>query len=208
MSDPSKSGAFWDDRYAADDGFVFGSAPARPLERIRDRLPENGRAMSIADGEGRNSVWLAEQGFDVTAFDASSVGLDKARKLAGDRGVSVAYHLSDIEAWDWDAAPYDLVVGIFFQFLPPDARARVFAGLNRAIAPGGTLYLLGYTPEQTTRGTGGHPDPRHMYTEDLLGNAFAGLEILSLRRWDEDLDEGRGHKGSSALIELLARRPA
>lgn len=202
MTDP-----FWDTRYGAEKDYVFGTAPARPLERIRDRLPVSGTALALADGEGRNSVWLAEQGFDVTAFDASTVGLDKARALANARAVTVDYRHSDILAWDWSRT-YDLVAGIFFQFLPPQDRATVLAGIARAVAPGGTLYILGYTPEQTTRGTGGHPDPRHMYTEDLLAQAFAGFEILTLRRWDEDLHEGRGHKGSSALIELLARKPA
>lgn len=199
---------FWDTRYGASDDYVFGILPARPLVAIRGLLPEGRRALAIADGEGRNSVWLAEQGFQVTAFDASLVGLDKARALASKRGVTVDYRRSDIATWDWDARPYDLVVGVFFQFLPPDDRARVFAGINRAVAPGGTLYMLGYTPEQIARGTGGPPDPRHMYTEDLLRDAFAGLDIRRLRSWDEDLDEGHGHKGPSALIELLARRPA
>jgi len=206
MSIPDRPDGFWDTRYGGTDDYVFGTAPAAPLQRIRDHLPASGRALAIADGEGRNSVWLAEQGFDVTAFDASPVGLAKARGLAEQRGVTIDFHAAEIGAWDWDAPGYDLVAGIFFQFLSPIARAETFAGLKRALAPGGTLYILGYRPEQVGRGTGGPPDVENMYTEDLLREAFGVLDILRLESWDEDLDEGTGHKGSSALIELLARK--
>ncbi len=206
MSIPNRPDGFWDNRYGATTDFIFGTAPARPLERIRDHLPASGRALAIADGEGRNSVWLAEQGFDVTAFDAAPAGLAKARSLAAQRGVTVDFNQAEIGAWDWDAQPYDLVAGIYFQFLSPKARTQTFDALKRAVAPGGMLYILGYRPEQVGRGTGGPPNVENMYTEDLLREAFSDLDILRLESWDEDLDEGSGHKGSSALIDLLARR--
>lgn len=198
---------FWDQRYDTPD-YLFGTEPAAPLKAIRARLPKGGRALCVADGEGRNSVWLARQGFTVTAFDYAPNALAKARRLAEKQGVAVDLHQGDILAWDWDAPGYDLVAAIFIQFTPPPERARVFAGLIRALAPGGTLYLLGYTPEQVGRGTGGPPDPANMYTETLLNDAFAALDIALLRRFEADLDEGAGHSGPSALIEMLARKPA
>mgnify|MGYP001804179440 CR=1 FL=1 len=196
---------FWNGRYS-DASYLFGTAPAAPLASIIDQLPKTGRALSLADGEGRNSVFLAKHGLSVTAFDFAENALVKARQLAKDVGADVSFHQADITAWDWSAAPYDLVAGIFFQFLPPDLRAQVFDGILDAIAPGGTLYILGYRPEQIGRGTGGPPYVENTYTEDLLRDAFGTLDIQRLRSWDEDLSEGRGHNGASALIELLATK--
>lgn len=196
----------WDDRYQGEE-YLFGTAAAVPLQALRDRLPDAGSALAVADGEGRNSVWLARQGFDVTAFDYSTVAIEKARALARQAGVSVDFRQSDIEGWDWGAAGYDLVAAIFIQFAPPDMRSRIFDGLIRATAPGGTLYILGYRPEQVGRGTGGPPHVSHMYTGEILRDAFGALDIEILRGWEEDVDEGPGHRGPSALIEMLARKP-
>jgi hypothetical protein len=197
---------FWNGRYEGD-GYLFGVEPAAPLAAIADNLPKAGRALCLADGEGRNSVFLAKQGLRVTAFDFAENALVKARKLAADAKADVIFHQADITQWDWTAPGYDLVAGVFFQFLPPDMRAHVFHGIIQSLNPGGTLYILGYRPEQIGRGTGGPPYPENTYTEDLLAEAFEALDIRTLRGWDEDLNEGRGHNGPSALIELLATKP-
>ena len=197
----------WDNRYANAD-LLFGAEPATPLKAIRPKLPSGGRALCVADGEGRNSVWLAQEGFDVTAFDFSDIAVDKARDMARAAGVTVDYNVANVEDWDWDAKPYDLVAAVFVQFVRAGAQARLFSGLIRAVAPGGTLYLLGYQPEQVGRGTGGPPDVDHMYTEQLLRQAFDTLEIVHISDWEEDLSEGEAYKGPSALIEMLARKPA
>lgn len=196
---------FWNGRYEGDD-YLFGIDPAKPLAAIADLLPDSGHALCLADGEGRNSVFLAKRGLRVTAFDFAENALVKARRLAAEADADVRFHQADITKWDWDAQQYDLVAGIFFQFLPPDLRAPVFEGILHALAPGGTLYILGYRPEQIGRGTGGPPYPENTYTEALLRDAFGALTIERLRSWDEDLTEGRGHNGPSALIELLARK--
>lgn len=198
--------AFWNGRYEGD-GYLFGTDPAAPLEAIATKLPTTGDALCLADGEGRNSVWLAKRGLQVTAFDFAENALEKARKLAAKAHADVTFHQGDITNWDWDARTYDLVAGVFFQFLPPPERALVFDGICRAIAPGGTLYILGYRPEQIGRGTGGPPYPENTYTEALLRDDFGALDIEVLRSWDEDLSEGHGHSGPSALIELLATKP-
>lgn len=196
----------WNARFSAEH-YIFGTAPNAFLAAQAPRLRPGMSVLCVADGEGRNSVWLARQGLKVTAFDYSPVGLAKARTLAADAGVQVDYHLADIRTWNWDAAQYDVVAAIFFQFLTPAERPAVFDGLKRALKPGGLLILQGYRPEQIPYGTGGPKQPDQMYTEPLLRQHFGDLDILHLASHDDEVDEGPGHRGMSALIDLVARRP-
>lgn len=195
----------WDERYS-EPGFLFGTAPARFLVEQADYLQRGLTALAVADGEGRNSVYMAEQGLRVTAMDASEVGLDKARGLAAARSAPVRFVQADLRQWDWAPEAFDLVVAIFIQFADQDFRAAIFAGLKRTLKPGGILLLHGYTPEQVALGTGGPSDPDNMYTTDLLTKAFGDMEILRLAAYEREVDEGRGHKGRSALIDLVARK--
>ncbi len=199
--------AHWNARFAGED-YHFGTAPNVFLAFQESLLRPGSSALCVADGEGRNSVWLARHGLRVTAFDISPVGVEKARRLAREAGVEVDYRVADINRWDWDAAAYDLVVVIFIQFLAPAERTRVFEGIARAVAPGGYLVMQGYQPRQVEYGTGGPPIPENMYTEALLRDAFRDLEILHLAEHDDVLDEGPRHRGMSALIDLVARKPA
>lgn len=197
----------WDARFAGP-GYAFGTEPADFLRREAGRLAPATSALLLADGEGRNSVFLAERGVIVTAMDASVRGVEKARALAESRGVTLALHHADILDWNWDGRPYDAVVGIFMQFLDPVARAQVFEGIARAVAPGGLLLLHGYAPRQIGYGTGGPPVVENLYTLDLLREAFAGWEEIVGRDYDGDLAEGSSHVGRSALIDFIARKPA
>lgn len=197
----------WDERYAIDD-YLFGTEPAEFLRAHADGLEPGQRALVIADGEGRNSVFLAERGLEVTAMDGSSVAVEKARRLAADRGVEVDLHVADLLRWPWDPGAFDVVVGIFFQFLEPDDRADVFAGMQRTLRPGGRVLLHGYRPEQVAYGTGGGPRPELKYTEELLREAFADLTIERLVGYDTTIEEGSGHVGMSALIDLIATKPS
>lgn len=196
----------WDDRYATD-AFVFGTEPAAFLKAQADHLHPGEKALLIADGEGRNSVFLAEKGLTVTAMDGSTVGVAKAKRLAAERRVSVDFHVADIMSWDWTPEAYDLVVGIFIQFLTPADRPTVFEGMKRTLRHGGRLMLHGYRPEQVDYGTGGPSQREHMYTEDLLREAFSDLSIEILSAYDADIQEGSGHSGRSALIDLVATKP-
>ncbi len=197
----------WDERFAAA-GYLFGTAPNAFLAAQAPLLRPGASALSIADGEGRNSVWLARQGRVVTAFDISPVGVEKAKRLAREAGVGVDYRVADVNAWDWDERAYDVVVAVFIQFASPEERARIFAGMRRALAPGGLVILQGYTPRQLAYGTGGPRAAENLYTAALLAEAFAGLEILHLAEHDDVIREGTGHDGMSALVDLVARRPA
>lgn len=195
----------WNTRFAAP-GYLFGTAPNRFLKSQQHRLRGGQRALSIADGEGRNGVWLARQGLDVTAIDFSPVALAKSRALADEAGVRLTLIEADIAAWKWPAAAFDVVVAIFFQFAGPELRAAIFRGIQDSLAPGGIVILQGYRPEQLAYGTGGPPHAENMYTADLLRAAFADLEILHLVEHDSELAEGGGHVGMSALVDMVARK--
>jgi SAM-dependent methyltransferase len=205
MSDPEL--ARWNQRFAAPD-FVFGTAPNKFLAAQAPRLARGMSALCVADGEGRNSVWLAKQGLGVTAFDFSPVGLEKAKAFARKSGVRIDYRLATVGDWNWDERQYDVIAAIFIQFSPPAERARVFAGMIRALKPGGLVLLQGYTPAQLKYGTGGPKQVENLYTEQLLRDSFPGFEILHLGSREEELDEGTRHKGMSAVVDLVARKPA
>ena len=208
MSHPDAE-AFWSGRYRdAGDDYLFGTAPNRFLLKQRRRLTPGMKALSVADGEGRNSVWLAEEGLDVTATEISSVGLHKAQRLARERHVHVDFVLADVLTWEWPAQEFDVVVAIFIQFLAPAERSRVFALMQQSLKPGGLLLLHGYTPEQVQLKTGGPSSAENLYTEDLLISSFAGMEIIELRAYADTIEEGHGHRGHSALVDLVVRRPA
>jgi SAM-dependent methyltransferase len=194
----------WNERYGAPD-YIFGTAPNAFLASNASRLKRGQRALCIADGEGRNSVWLAEQGLEVTAFDFSPIGVDKARKLAASRGVKVRYEVSSVYDWSWPAAAFDVVAAIFVQFADPPMRSFMFERMARALRPGGLVLVEGYTPKQLEFGTGGPKQVDQLYTEDLLRAAFAGMEIVELRQYEAELDEGSRHQGPSAVIDLVAR---
>jgi cyclopropane fatty-acyl-phospholipid synthase-like methyltransferase len=200
---------FWSQRYrSAGEDYLFGVAPCRFLQLHRGVLNAGTTALSVADGEGRNSVWLAEQGLAVTALEISPVALERARRLARGRGVEVSFIQADMLTMDWPSATYDFVVGIFIQFVGPQEREIQFARLKQAVQPGGLLLLHGYTPKQLEYKTGGPSAVENLYTEDLLRQAFADFRIEVLQAYEADIDEGNGHRGRSALIDLIARRPA
>lgn len=193
----------WDLRYGAP-GYLFGVGPSRFLRDNVGVVAPRSRVLCVADGDGRHSVWLAARGHAVVAFDSSTVALDKAAARAREAGVTVERHPCGIEDWDW-TRQFDAVVAILVQFAPPDLRARFFADMARALAPGGVLLLHGYTPKQVGYGTGGPPDPDWMYTAPMLEEAFAALTILRLAEYESAGEAGHGR---SARIDLIARKPA
>jgi cyclopropane fatty-acyl-phospholipid synthase-like methyltransferase len=196
----------WNRRFDAE-GYLFGTSPNRFLASQARRLKPGMRALSLADGEGRNGVWLAERGLKVRSVDFSPVALAKAQQLAAQRGVAIETEEVDLGQWTFPKAAYDLVVGIFFQFAGPAVRARIFHGIEQALAPGGLLLLHGYTPKQLEYRTGGPSEIDQLYTEALLRTSFAKLEILELNEYEAAVAEGSGHVGMSALIDLVARKP-
>ncbi len=196
----------WEDRYSATDDYLFGTAPAQFLVENPGWIGPGDEVLMVADGEGRNSAWAAGRGARVTAFDGAPTAVARARDLARARGVTVEHHLSDWADWDWSRG-FARVVAIFVQFMGPEARPGQFADLRRATRPGGVLMLHGYTPEQVALGTGGPPCADNMYSVEMLRQAFGDWEIQRLAAYERDVQEGRGHSGRSALIDLIVRRP-
>lgn len=203
FSDPA---ATWNQRFSAQ-GYIFGQEPNEYLREHAGLLRPGDRVLCVADGEGRNSVWLARQGMQVDAFDIAEVGVTKAGKLAAEANVRVNYSVSDCDQWPWPADAYDAVVAIFVQFADPAMRERLFANMVRALKPGGHLILQGYTPRQLEYKTGGPPILSHLYTAQLLRDAFSAVDIVELREYEAVLTEGSQHHGQSALIGMVARKP-
>ncbi|MGM0742042.1 MAG: SAM-dependent methyltransferase [Pseudomonadota bacterium] len=195
----------WEERFSTPE-YVFGRDPAAFLLDHADLLTPGASALSVADGEGRNSVFMAQRGMHVTALEFSPSAIAKARALAAEKGQRVDFQEVDVLDHDWPGQ-YDLVAGIFIQFVGPAERPGLFAGMKRSVAPGGLMLLHGYTPKQVEYGTGGPPNPENMYTGDLLRDSFAGWEIVLCESYERDIREGSGHAGRSALIDFVARRP-
>jgi SAM-dependent methyltransferase len=196
----------WNHRFA-EEGHLFGAEPNAWLREQARRWSPGLRVLSVADGDGRNSVWMASQGLVVDAFDFSEVGVAKARKLAQVRGVSVNFSVSDVDSYIWPQASLDGVAAIFIQFANPVVRARLFANMVSSLKPGGLLVLEGYSLQQLQYKTGGPSEPAHLYSESLLRDSFEALDILELRAYETELAEGTAHHGRSALISMVARLP-
>jgi SAM-dependent methyltransferase len=197
----------WNERYSGED-YLFGTEPAAFLVAQAHHLPPGARVLSVADGEGRNSVWLAGQGHRVVAFEPAANAREKARRLAEARGVAVEHHAAGVEEWGWAPEAFDAVAAIFIQFAGPEGRRAIFEGIARTLAPGGVLLLHGYAPRQIGYGTGGPPHVENLYTLDLLHASFPGWDVLHEADYDAEIDEGRAHSGRSALIDFVARKPA
>jgi cyclopropane fatty-acyl-phospholipid synthase-like methyltransferase len=197
--------SIWDERYSGDTYF-YGTEPNAFLVSQQARLKPGMKCLSVADGEGRNGVWLAEQGLDVLSVDASPVAQAKAQRLAQQRGVKMRFAQVDMLTWDGAGETFDVVVAIFIQFVGPAQSAQQFANLKRFLKPGGLLLLQGYTPRQLDYKTGGPSQVENLYTEAMLREAFADMDILHLSEHDDIIHEGDGHKGMSALIDLVVRK--
>ncbi len=157
-------------------------------------------------GEGRNAAHLAQLGHAVTAVDASSAGIAKTERLCAERGVAIECVHADLADFDLGEARWSGIVSIFAH-LPPPLRQRVHAAIPAALRPGGILLLEAYTPRQLQHGTGGPPVAELMMSEAVLRNELAGLEILHLQELEREVIEGRGHTGTGAVVQLIARRP-
>jgi cyclopropane fatty-acyl-phospholipid synthase-like methyltransferase len=195
----------WEARFAAP-GYHFGTEPNAFLKSKAHLLKPGQKALSIADGEGRNGVFLAEQGLDVATMDFSPTAVAKAQALAKERGVKIRAEQGDLETWRWPIGEFDVVVAIFFQFCGPPLRARVFDKIKQALKPGGLLLMEGYAPKQRQYNTGGPSQVENLYTRELLEKSFADFSSVEIEEYDKEIYEGPGHGGMSALIDLVGRK--
>lgn len=195
----------WDERYSTDE-YVYGTAPNDFLrEHVKD-LPPGGRVLCLADGEGRNGVFLAQQGMHVTSIDRSAVGLDKARALAEQQGVRIETVVGDLAVVDLGVEQWDAIVSIFCH-LPAAIRAELHQRVVRALRRGGVFLLEAYTPEQLVHKTGGPPTVDLLMTADALSAELHGLDVLLCREITRDIHEGRLHDGRSAVVQYIATSP-
>jgi len=194
----------WNTRYSTPD-YAYGTEPNDFLAAVATRIPP-GRVLSIADGEGRNGVFLATLGYDVTSVDSSSVGLAKAQRLADSRGVHITTIVADLA--DYAIAPesWEGIVSIFCH-LPPPLRRRVHEQVGRGLTPGGLYVLEGYSVEQLRHGTGGPNSVELLLTLDALRAELAGLDLLHAVEIERDIHEGTLHAGRSAVVQVIARKP-
>ena len=197
------SAEFWNERFGRRD-FVYGTEPNDFLVQVAERLPA-GPVLCLAEGEGRNAVFLAARGHAVTAVDQSAAGLAKARALAAQRGVAVVTKVADLAAYDLGEASWAGVVAIWAH-LPRTLRRRVMAGVVRGLRPGGALVLEAYTPAQLAYGTGGPRDVDLLMELAALREELAGLEFEIGRELEREVFEGSGHTGKSAVVQVLARK--
>jgi SAM-dependent methyltransferase len=193
----------WSKRFAGAK-HAFGEAPNAFLARQRPLLPSSGTALSVSDGDGRNGVWLAEQGSEVTTFDLIPVAVEQAGALAAKRGVSIDAEVADIVDYAWPNEVYDVVAVIFIQYVRPAERTAVFGANRRALKPGGLLPLEGYTPKQVEFGTGGLKQVENMYPRELLKAELSEFASLEIDEYEAEPQEGTSHAGRSALIDLVA----
>lgn len=193
----------WDRRYA-EPGFAYGTEPNDFLRAMIDRLPV-GRALSLAEGEGRNAVFLATHGFDVAAVDRSRVGLEKAATLASEAGVTIRTVHADLA--DFAIAPesVEVVIAIWCH-LPAPLRRKIHRAATLALVQGGALLLEAYRPEQLAFKTGGPPVVDLLYTLDELRDDFAGLDLVHAANVEREVHEGRYHSGKSAVVQILGYR--
>jgi SAM-dependent methyltransferase len=196
----------WETRYNVPQ-YAFGKEPNYFLASCRTLLPPKGRALAVADGEGRNGVWLAEQGLDVLSIDFSPSAQRKARALAAEHGVSVAFELVDVHSWEFPEKAFDVVVEIFTQFSSPPERAVKWAGMRRALKSGGLLILQGYTPKQLQYGAGGPKQIENLYTRALLEENFRDFRDVQIVEEEREIYEGTVHGGMSAMINFVGRKP-
>ena len=191
----------WDERYS-EPGYAYGTEPNTFLASVADRIPK-GRVLCLAEGEGRNAVFLAALGHEVTAVDASRVGLAKAQALAGQHGVSLTTVLADLTDFDIDAGSWQGIVSIFCH-LPPPTRAALHERCLRGLAPGGVFVLEGFTPRQLELGTGG-PRTRELLMElAVIRQELPGLRLEIARELERPVVEGKYHRGGAAVVQIFA----
>jgi SAM-dependent methyltransferase len=194
----------WDERYAKEE-YVYGTEPNRWLVANAGRIKPGGRVLCLGEGEGRNAVWLAGQGFSVEAVDGSAVGLEKARRLAAKQGVHLCTTVADLGAFEPTPGHYDAALLIFLH-LPPPVRLLVHARTVAALAPGGVLIIEAFALRQLSNSSGGPKQLDMLCDENTLRRDFSGLEWAVLREEEVELDEGPLHRGRAAVVRGVGRR--
>lgn len=190
----------WNERYS-EPGFAYGTAPNEFLASVVDRIPK-GKILSLAEGEGRNAVYLASRGYEVTGVDGSAVGLSKARELAIQRNVTLATIHADLGEFVITPGAWDGIVAIYCH-LPSALRILLHQAAVRGLRPGGVFVLEAFSKEQLAYGTGGPQSLDMLMSLDELKRELAGLELIHAVQVERDVLEGRGHTGLASVVQIL-----
>jgi hypothetical protein len=194
----------WDNRYSGNT-YAYGTEPNGFLVPMIDNLPL-GNVLCLGEGESRNAVWLARQGRAVSAVDLSSVGLEKAQRLAGAQGVEITTIPVNLSEFDIGTDRWDTTISIFCH-LPPDLRRIVHQHCSEGLRPGGVMLHEAFTPRPLGLGTGGPGSVEMMMDAETLRTELSPLEFLHLWEGERDIHEGAFHNGKSAVVQVLARKP-
>jgi len=194
----------WNERYNTDD-YVYGTEPNTFLLEHYRTIPM-GKVLCLGEGEGRNAVFLARQGYQVTAVDSSEVGREKALRLAQQHGVAINYVHADLAEFDIGENQWDGIVSIFCH-LPPPVRQRIHQQVPIALKRGGAFLLEAYTPAQLKFGTGGPSDEAMLMTADKLREELSGLDFETLQEVEREVVEGTHHTGHAAVLQAVALKP-
>ncbi|MBN1378582.1 MAG: class I SAM-dependent methyltransferase [Gammaproteobacteria bacterium] len=194
----------WDERYSTDE-YVYGTEPNAFLVDAAGTIPK-GRALSLAEGEGRNAVYLAGLGYEVVAVDSSSVGLEKARLLAVDREVDIETIVADLNNYEIEPESWEGIISIFCH-LPSAQRLILHKKIIKGLKPGGIFILESFTPAQLQHGTGGPKEVDRLLTLAELKESFKALDFKHAIELEREIHEGEFHKGVGAVVQLVARKP-
>ncbi len=195
---------FWEQRYS-EAGWAYGTEPNEFL-RSQGRFIHAGQsALVIGDGEGRNGVWLAQQGMRVLSVDYSSAGLKKARALAAAKGARIETEHADLGSWNWPTNRFDLIVSIFVHFAPV-LRRHVHQSMVAALKDQGTIILEAFTPQQVKHTSGGPRDPVMLYSIDDLREDFSAARVELLEESEVHLEEGKYHRGTGAVVRVIIHK--
>jgi SAM-dependent methyltransferase len=194
----------WDERYSSEE-YIYGKDPNEFLANAVGKIPK-GKVLCVAEGEGRNAVFLAEHGYEVVAVDSSTVGLEKARQLAKERGVSIQTIVCDLAHFDIEPESWDGVVSIFAH-VPPQVRKALHKKIVNGLRSGGVLILESYRPDQLKYKTGGPPSAEFMMTLEGLEEELKGLNFDYGVELDRDVVEGKFHTGKGAVVQIIGVKP-
>ncbi len=197
--------AMWNERFGRPEP-VYGEEPNRYLrDQATKRFTKGLKVLVPADGYGRNGLWLARKGLEVTTVDVSPVGVERAQKTAAAAGVNATILQADLNYWNWPVSEFDVVASIFLH-LVPEERSKIHTHMLGALRPGGIIVLEAFSPAQLAFTSGGPKQIDMLYTAEILRGDFAGAEVEELEEAVVDLEEGRMHSGKGAVVRGVFRK--
>jgi SAM-dependent methyltransferase len=194
----------WDERFAEAEP-VYGEHPNDYLRAQTPRIAPGGKILVPGDGYGRNGIWLARQGFQVNTVDLSPVGVARARQSAQAAGLTMSIEQADLACWTWPVGRFEAVASIFLH-LPPELRAQIHAQMLGTLKPGGLLIIEAFSSAQLRYSSGGPKQVELLYSAEVLRKDFFSADILELQQVETEIDEGRLHRGTAAVVHGVFRK--